>query len=101
MRVKKRSCTVVATLLTFCPPCPPLRVNFSSMQPGGSLASTFGGLVGTGPGAGMGLLFVLGAFGGTLAGLGGYLFPQIRHAEAILPDYDAAPPNAPPAQQPA
>lgn len=77
------------------------RVLEPAMQPGGSLASTFGGLVGTGPGAGMGLLFVLGALGGTLAGLGGYLFPQIRDAEAILPDYDAAPPNAPPAQQPA
>ena len=31
---KKRSCTVVATLLTFWPPCPPLRTNFSSKDPG-------------------------------------------------------------------
>jgi predicted MFS family arabinose efflux permease len=57
-----------------------------AMQPGGSLANTFGGLVGTGPGAGMALMFVFSGLLGIVVGLGGYLFPAIRNAETILPD---------------
>ncbi len=53
-----------------------------------TLASIFGGLVGTGPGAGMGLLIVFCGLGATLVGLGGYLFRPIYHAEEILPDHD-------------
>lgn len=61
-----------------------------AMMPGGALANTFGGLVGTGQGAGMALIFVLTGIAGTLVGLGGYLFPAIRNAEDILPDHDSS-----------
>ncbi|HNS52153.1 MAG TPA: MFS transporter [Anaerolineae bacterium] len=72
-----------------------------AMRAGGSLTPLFGGLVGTGPGAGMALLFVLGGLGGAVAGVGGYIFPQIRDAETILADYDLAPAGSPAAAQPA
>lgn len=55
---------------------------------GGSLAGTFGWLVGTGPGAGMGLMFVGTAVSGTLMSLSGYLFRAIRQVETDLPDHD-------------
>lgn len=62
-----------------------------AMKAGGSLVYSFGSLVGTGPGAGMSLMFVLtGVFGGFL-GLVGYLFPEVRDVEDILPDHDAVP----------
>jgi MFS family permease len=57
----------------------------------GSLASLFGGWVGTGPGAGMGLLMVFCGMASILVGLGGYLIPAIRNAEDLLPDYDKLP----------
>jgi DHA3 family macrolide efflux protein-like MFS transporter len=59
-----------------------------AMKTGGSLAGVFGGLVGTGPGAGMGLLIVFCGLASTLVGLGGYLFRPIYDAEKILPDHD-------------
>jgi len=62
-----------------------------AMQPGGSLAPVFGGLVGTGPGAGIGLMFVFTGLMAMCVGLGGYLVPAIRNAEDILPDHDAQP----------
>jgi hypothetical protein len=60
-----------------------------SMMPSGSLAAVFGWMVGTGPGAGMGLMFVVVGVLGALVGLGGYAFRVIRNAEDILPDHDA------------
>jgi hypothetical protein len=54
-------------------------------------AGTFGGLVGTGPGAGMALWLMLTGILGALVGLGGYAFPVVRNAEDILPDHQAAP----------
>ena len=59
-----------------------------AMQVGGSLESTFGGLVGTGTGAGMSLIFIITALLGTAVSLAGYLVPAIRNIEDILPDYD-------------
>lgn len=56
-----------------------------------TLSETFGRLVGTGPGAGMGLLIFFCGFGGILAGLAGYFVPVIHNAETILPDHDALP----------
>jgi len=53
-----------------------------------SLASTFSGWVGTGPGAGMALLFIFCGLGSALVGLSGYFLPFIRNAETILPDHD-------------
>ena len=71
----------------------PLADNFfePAMQVGGSLESTFGGLVGTGTGAGMSLIFIVTALLGTAVSLAGYLVPVIRNIEDILPDYDEEP----------
>jgi len=63
------------------------RVFEPAMMPGGSLAVTFGGLVGTGPGTGMSLMFVIAGALGVLIGLGGYAFRVVRNIEDILPDY--------------
>lgn len=60
-----------------------------AMMPGGALAPVFGGLVGTGPGAGMALLFVFSGFLLALSGVAGFAFPIIRNVEDILPDYEA------------
>jgi hypothetical protein len=59
-----------------------------AMAKGGLLAPTFGGLMGTGPGAGMSLMFVISGGLGVLVGLGGYLFPIVRNVEQLLPDHD-------------
>jgi MFS transporter, DHA3 family, macrolide efflux protein len=65
------------------------RVFEPAMVDGGSLAGAFGWLVGTGPGAGMGLMFVITATLGALIALAGFLFPSIRNVEDIMPDHDA------------
>jgi hypothetical protein len=58
-----------------------------AMRTNGSLVPLFGGLVGSGPGAGIGLIFVVTGLLGALFAAVGYLFPAIRNAEEILPDY--------------
>lgn len=58
-----------------------------AMRVGGAWAATFGWLVGVGPGAGMGLLFVFTSVIGALAALSGYAIPAVRKIETILPDY--------------
>ena len=63
-----------------------------AMQSSGLLASLFGWLVGTGPGAGYGLMILLCGVGGTLIGLWGYLSPHIRDADTLMPDIDLPPP---------
>ena len=60
-----------------------------AMMPGGGLAPLFGWLVGTGPGAGISLIFVMTGTLGTMIGLGGYAIRHIRDAEDILPDHDS------------
>lgn len=57
---------------------------------GSGVADSFSWLVGTGPGAGMGLMFVITGILGALFGLSGYLIPAVRYAEERLPDFDAA-----------
>jgi hypothetical protein len=66
-----------------------------AMQSSGAWSDMFGWLVGTGPGAGMGLMLVLAGVFGAAVGLAGYLFPAIRDAETILPDHEAAAQAAP------
>ncbi|MBE2266964.1 MAG: MFS transporter [Anaerolinea sp.] len=61
-----------------------------AMREGGALAPVFGWLVGTGAGAGMGLIFVIFGIAGVLVALSGYLFQPIREAETLLPDHTAA-----------
>lgn len=66
------------------------RVMEPAMMPGGSLAPVFGWLLGTGPGAGMALIFIFAGLIGAATGLGGFLFDVVRNVEDILPDHDAA-----------
>ncbi|WP_374688166.1 MFS transporter [Promineifilum sp.] len=63
------------------------RVLEPAMLPGGALAPLFGGLVGVGPGAGMGLMFVGTATLGTLFSLAFYLIPAVRNVETELTDF--------------
>jgi DHA3 family macrolide efflux protein-like MFS transporter len=73
-----------------------------AMVPGGALAPVFGPLVGTGPGAGMGLLFVFAGILGVFVALTGYLVPVVRQVESRLPDHEAdAKLAAEPAAEPA
>jgi len=65
------------------------RVFEPAMMANGGLASTFGGLIGTGSGAGMALMFVIVGILEALVGVAGYAFPVVRNAEAILPDHEA------------
>ncbi len=62
------------------------------MRGSSALARTMTPLVGSGPGSGMGLMFVLFGLLGTLAAVGGYLYRPVRDIETILPD---AVPSAP------
>jgi DHA3 family macrolide efflux protein-like MFS transporter len=62
-----------------------------AMTAGGPLSDLFGGLVGTGPGSGMSLMFVITGILGVLVGLGSYAVPAVRDAERILPDHDVVP----------
>ena len=52
------------------------------------LPATLSGLVGTGPGAGMGVLMILCGLAAALVGIIGYFIPAIYQAETLLPDYD-------------
>ena len=64
------------------------RVFEPAMQQPSALSDLFGGLVGTGSGAGMGLIVALSGLAAAAIGLGAYAFRQIRDAELILPDFD-------------
>jgi len=69
-----------------------------AMLPGGALADAFGWLVGTGPGAGMALMFVCVSILGAGMSLSGYLIPAVRNVEEELQDHDFAAPAAAAAQ---
>lgn len=62
-----------------------------AMQEGGTLTSTFGWLVGIGPGSGMSLMWISMGLLAAVVTLGAYAFPIIRNAEDLLPDHDMAP----------
>jgi MFS transporter, DHA3 family, macrolide efflux protein len=68
------------------------RIFEPAMGTGGTLATLFGWLVGTGPGSGFGLLILLCGVGGTLIGVAGYLIPSIRNIDTLLPDFQRQPP---------
>jgi MFS transporter, DHA3 family, macrolide efflux protein len=59
-----------------------------AMKSNGVLPHLFGGLFGTGPGAGMGLLVFFCGLGAAVVGLTGYFVRPVRDAETILPDHD-------------
>lgn len=52
------------------------------------MASLLGKIFGTGPGAGIAILFVAGGVLASGVGLAGYAVRVIRNAESILPDHD-------------
>ncbi len=62
---------------------------FEPAMDGGSLESTFSWLVGTGPGAGMALMFVIAGLCGVIIGFGSYIFRAVRYVEDIIPDHEA------------
>lgn len=64
------------------------RVFEPAMSSGGNLAGMFGSFVGTGPGAGMALLFVVSGVVGAIISLAVYGVHTVRNVETILPDYD-------------
>jgi len=66
------------------------RVFEPAMAPGGSLAGILGDVFGTGPGAGMAVMFVLAGILGAMVGLVAYSVRVIRDAEGIVPDHDSA-----------
>jgi len=68
------------------------RIFEPAMSADGILANTFGWVVGTGPGAGYGLMIFLCGIGGALVGLWGYFSPAIRNVDQTMPDYEIPPP---------
>jgi MFS family permease len=71
------------------------RVLEPAMQPGGVLVGLFGPLVGTGPGAGMGVMFLLTSLVGCVTCFGGYLIHDLRNVERLLPDVELGPASVP------
>lgn len=59
-----------------------------AMMPEGSLVDIFGSWVGTGPGAGMGLMVLISGIISTFVALIAYSFKNIRDVESIVPDAD-------------
>lgn len=70
------------------------------LQPGGGLADSIGVLIGTGPGRGIGLMFMI--FGAVLLGttLIGLSDPRLRRVESDLPDAPALGPGGGPEMAP-
>jgi MFS family permease len=66
------------------------RVFEPAMQPDGALAPLFGGVVGVGAGAGMGLMFVIFGVAGALAAAAFYGVRAVREVDTRMPDHDAA-----------
>jgi MFS family permease len=68
-----------------------------AMRSDTAMSSSFGWLVGTGPGAGMGLIIFFCGLAIGLVGMAGYFVPAIRNAEDLLPDHDQGEAVPPPA----
>ncbi len=64
------------------------RIFEPALQPGGAWVPYLGWLVGNGPGAGIGAMFLCTALAGTLCAASGYLFSATRNVEDNLPDHD-------------
>jgi hypothetical protein len=60
-----------------------------AMRTESTLSNMFSGLVGTGPGSGMGLLMVFCGIAVTMVGLTAYFIPAIRNADELLPDHES------------
>lgn len=62
------------------------RVFEPALDTGGSLAGSIGPLIGTGPGRGIGFLFIVGGAGIALLAALGWVQPRVRNIETELPD---------------
>jgi len=71
------------------------RVFEPALMPGGALVPLFGGVVGVGTGAGMGLMSVIFGALGALSAAAFYLIPAVRHVDARMLDHDAGQPHLP------
>lgn len=71
------------------------------LMPGGGLANSVGAIIGTGPGRGVGMLFILIGILPLVASIGGYLYRPLRLIEEQLPDAVAAAAPAPAKAEPA
>ena len=60
-------------------------------DPQSALAQATGWFMGTGPGRGMALLFVVGGCLAALVGLCGYIFRNLRDVDTLMPDHDTLP----------
>lgn len=58
------------------------------LRSGSAAAGALSRVVGSGAGAGMGLMFVLAGLLEAAIGFGGYAFPAVRNAESLIPDHD-------------
>lgn len=76
------------------------RVLGPAMLAGGTLAPVFGGVVGTGPGAGISLLFLFVGALGFLVVLMGYSVRRVREVEHLVPDFDQRPASGEPSADP-
>jgi MFS family permease len=65
-----------------------------ALQPGGRFFYTLGGIVGTGPGAGMAVIIIVCGVVASAVGFGAYLFPTVRDVETLLPDHTQEVPEA-------
>lgn len=68
------------------------------MTPDGALAPIFGGLVGTGAGSGISLIFIFTGIVAAITGLAAFKIPVVRDMEDILPDaevVETSPPAVP------
>ncbi len=65
-------------------------------NPQSALASALSWAIGTGPGRGMALLFIIGGSLTALVGISGYAFRILREADTLLPDHDTLPGATPP-----
>ena len=59
-----------------------------AMMPDGVLAPVLGWLVGTGPGAGIAVIFIIGGIIAGFTSLGGFAVNAIRNVEDIIPDHE-------------
>lgn len=87
-RMMAQTCVPIAMLMAG-----PLADRFfePAMATGGSLAETFGWLVGTGPGAGMGLMLFASAILTGAVAIIALASPSIRNLETSIPDHDVKP----------
>ena len=65
-------------------------------DPQSSLATSVGWAVGTGPGRGMALLFIIGGCLAALVALSGYVSRNLRDVDTLMPDHDTLPEVVPP-----